>query len=178
MKLKITENFTLILILIFFFLAPITSTTGHVSEDLRDADMPPLNEIWGNPPRINEANDISYLEKTTNNLILWFPKDLFPDTYTVYIDDEVTDSQVWVSNNRITVNVDNLIVGEHNVTIILKDQEGNQVKDTVIVTVLEIINTNSSQTTTSTTLSFDFIFFSLVFIIFLRYFRKSYNNNR
>jgi len=157
MKLKLSENYILILMLIFFFLAPVTSTTSNLNEDLRDADMPPLNEIWGNPPRINEVNDISYLEETTNNLILWFPKDLFPDTYTVYIDNVVSDSQEWVSNEPISVNVDNLLVGEHNITIILEDQEGNQVYDSIIVTVLKLSVGDSTQTSSTSTLEYNAI---------------------
>ncbi len=116
------------------------------------SDMVIVDAVDTISPTIDSPNDIEYVAGSTGNNIEWYGSDLFPASYEVFIDDVSTESGPWGSSTEpITVNVDGLVAGEHNCTIVLTDQGGNTVSDTVVVVVTEPPTTPTTPTTTTTT---------------------------
>ena len=65
-------------------------------------------------------------------------EDLNPSSYAIYIDGELNESGAW--NNpveSISIDLDNLDVGEYEYTIIVTDKAGNSAFDTVDVVINE-----------------------------------------
>jgi len=84
--------------------------------------------------------DISYTEGETGNTIQWTFSDdtVLNPIYTIYVDSVALTGEIdqaWTSEATITMNVDGLSVGEHNVTIVIFDGFGGRVQDEVTVTV-------------------------------------------
>ena len=85
-------------------------------------------------PTIDEPSDDNYERGTTGLNITWTPSDLYPDSYQVERNTSSYESGPW-SGSAIIVDLIGLDVGLHNFTIIVYDEGGNNVKDTVFVNV-------------------------------------------
>jgi parallel beta-helix repeat protein len=89
-------------------------------------------------PTIDSPEDIEYVVGSTGNSIVWHGSDLFPASYEIFIDTVSSKTGDWNSSvESITVNVDGLSAGEYNYTVVLTDEGGNSVSDTVMVVVTE-----------------------------------------
>ncbi|MHA2276563.1 MAG: hypothetical protein ACXAC2_12380, partial [Candidatus Kariarchaeaceae archaeon] len=98
---------------------------------------------WEEVPLITSPGDINnYSEGSNGNTIQWTGTDSNPDSYTVYLDETVDNSGSWSSGVPINYDIDSLLKGNHNYTIILTDISGNTVSDEVWVTVLDTTNPN------------------------------------
>ncbi len=91
--------------------------------------------------------DVTYTVGTTGNQLSWTATDSNPGTYVVYQNGTRITNGTWTSGDPIVINIDGLSVGSYNYTIVVQDQYGNTITDTVIVTVVEV----SPTTTTSDT---------------------------
>ncbi len=100
-------------------------------------------------PTIDHPPDISYTVGDTGNTISWTPSDHTNGTYAIYVDDELVESADW-NGPAISFDADGLAVGMHNVTIVVSDDSGNSVVDTVMVTVNEVGQTPTTATTPTT----------------------------
>ncbi|MBD3405221.1 MAG: hypothetical protein GF411_03680 [Candidatus Lokiarchaeota archaeon] len=87
-------------------------------------------------PEINSPMDMEYEFNSSDNHIIWEPTDLDPGNFTIYLDGEIVDSQNW-DGSQITLNVDDLDLGEYNYTVVVSDDSGNTVEDTVFVHVVD-----------------------------------------
>ncbi|MBA7516736.1 hypothetical protein ES705_08784 [subsurface metagenome] len=92
-------------------------------------------------PNIDEPENIEYGEGTTGNNIAWTATDYNSGTYVIYWNDTEVDSGTWLSGTPIVFDLDalSLSAGIHNITIVVSDAYGNNVTDTVIVTVVLVI---------------------------------------
>ncbi len=92
-------------------------------------------------PNIDEPENIEYGEGTTGNNIAWTATDYNSGTYVIYWNDTEVDSGTWLSGTPIVFDLDalSLSAGIHNITIVVSDAYGNNVTDTVIVTVVVVI---------------------------------------
>jgi FlaG/FlaF family flagellin (archaellin) len=82
--------------------------------------------------------DLQYSEGTTGNILSWNVTDNHPETFELYRNGSFTgDTGSWTNADNITINVDGLGKGVYNYTIVVSDDSGNQVSDTVIVTVVD-----------------------------------------
>jgi hypothetical protein len=86
------------------------------------------------PVFFSTPSDISYLVGSTGNTLEWSATELYPDEYQMWVDGVLDSSGAW-DGSSVSVSVDGLDVGAHNITIILFDQSGNFASDTAIVTV-------------------------------------------
>jgi hypothetical protein len=102
------------------------------------------------PPTIDQPIDIQYELGTTGNTITWSPSDLNPATYEIMKNGTVVDSGDW-NDETINITVDDLSTGTYNYTIVVFDQAGNSVSDTVIVRVFSTTTTSETPTTSTTT---------------------------
>ncbi len=116
------------------------------------------------PPVLDSPDDITYEyeQGTTCYNITWFVTDDNPYTYTIYKNDIEIASGVWISGIPITINVDGLLPGSYDYTIVVQDLLGNSAADTVIVTVNYSSN-NSSDNPEKTNAAFPF-FVSIIAI--------------
>jgi len=121
-------------------------------------------------PTIDGPEDLSSIEGDTGIAITWTAYDIHPWKYQVYIDDKLQVQGTWhITGESITISVDRLLLGSHNITIVVIDLSGNNASDSVIVTVTQsasttnitntdttIVTSTTTESTTSTTLSDDF----------------------
>ncbi len=91
-------------------------------------------------PVVNSPSDFSYNETTTSNIIPWTVSDTYPKNMTIFDGSGNPvpgyDSIPWTSGD-INFPVDGLLRGSYNYTIMLEDESGNKVTDSVTVTVFD-----------------------------------------
>ncbi|MCH8908621.1 MAG: hypothetical protein IH840_16160, partial [Candidatus Heimdallarchaeota archaeon] len=102
-----------------------------------------INTVWvtiqdTTNPTINNHIDIEYEKDSTSNQIVWIANDGNAAIYIVYLDGNLYESSSWISGVQISVNVDNLGLGNYNFTIVVSDIASNIVTDTVFVTVNDV----------------------------------------
>ena len=89
------------------------------------------------PPTINHPEDIEYEYIAIGNLITWIALDDHPGTYTVMLDGGLYASGNWESGVPITIAVDDLSIGTHELLISVSDFYDNLITDSVLVKVNE-----------------------------------------
>ncbi|MFW9933316.1 MAG: hypothetical protein ACFFDR_11720, partial [Candidatus Thorarchaeota archaeon] len=103
------------------------------------------------PPTIDHPADIQYEEGTGGHSVTWVANDVNPSNWTLLHNGTPALTDEW-NGGSITVSVDGLPAGVHNMTIIVSDVNGNTVSDTVMVFVTDSgISTPTTTTTTITT---------------------------
>ncbi|MCE7747964.1 MAG: carboxypeptidase regulatory-like domain-containing protein, partial [Candidatus Heimdallarchaeota archaeon] len=110
-------------------------------------------------PDLSAEEDYAYEYGTTGHSLTWYAYDAEPSHYEIYKDDELVESDAWYSGVPIIYNIDNLELGSYNYTIVVVDEEGCSVKDTVMVTVNPVIPEYSSM--------FGYLILSLIMCITL-----------
>ncbi len=116
---------------IYIFTIVLMSTDGFSVSDTVWVTVTPTPI----PPIIDQPDDITYTEGTTGYSIIWTGTDDNPDYYWIYRDGALVSSGSWSSGVGIAYNVDGLINGVYNFTILITDFDGLSVSDTVWVTV-------------------------------------------
>ncbi len=108
----------------------ITDAHGNWNEDSVN-----FHVVDKNVPTINHPQDITYILGEVSNNIEWEVFDQNPYQYQIIIDGVEQDLLNWNGEN-IIVNVDNLSLGSHNVTLVVFDTEGNWSQDDVNIAVI------------------------------------------
>ena len=94
-----------------------------------------VNDI--EPPSITHPNDLVVTYGELGRNFTWILEDMNPEYYRIYRDGTLIDSGYWHARvASITVNLDDLNVGEHIYNITIEDKVGNIASDSVIVTVV------------------------------------------
>ena len=75
-------------------------------------------------------------ENSTGNSLSISATDLYPDTYRAFINESVLFTSGWTSGSFITIYLDHLDIGTHNITFIVQDTSGNEAKLSIIVSVI------------------------------------------
>ncbi len=114
-----------------------------------DADTVFVEVVDTVAPSIDSPNDIDYVVGSTGHQISWSVSDLGASFYQILRDGEVLVDAAW-DGSPIVVNVDLLILGTFNYTLVVSDQGDNTASDSVLVTVT-LATTSTTTTTTSTT---------------------------
>ncbi|TFH07870.1 MAG: hypothetical protein E4H14_07560, partial [Candidatus Thorarchaeota archaeon] len=96
--------------------------------------MNALDTITG--PIISSPKDFSYAEFSEGNTVTWFVFDDYMRDWEVYMDSVLVESDAWNFAN-ITVNIDGLGYGVHEIFVEARDYDNNYVNDTVLVTVFD-----------------------------------------
>jgi hypothetical protein len=92
------------------------------------------------PPELTSTpSALIFLEGSSGNTLTWGATDDFPFIYRLYINGLNTELNLWSNFVPITINFDNLDVGENNVTIVIQDLSRNSVTHTAFVTVIDNI---------------------------------------
>ena len=115
------------------------------------------NTVWVSvvdtiDPVVSNLQDIQFEIGSTGQNLTWTLRDTNPSSYEILVNSSVLMSGTWNSTGEnITISLDTLTVGIHNMTIIATDIAGNNASDVVIVTVLPESTTGITNTTTTTT---------------------------
>lgn len=112
--------------------APYAIPGASTSEDRYP--MSALDAVTG--PIISSPEDFSYAEFSEDNLVTWFVFDDYMRDWEVYIDDVLVEADAWDFAN-ISVNIDGLGYGVHEIFVNARDYDNNYINDTVLVTVFD-----------------------------------------
>lgn len=119
--------------------------SGLVTEGIVWIDVRPSEPI--EPPVFTSTpSDYTYEEGTTGNVLSWIATDPAPDVYDLYIDEAWIVTNTWASGVPISIDIDGLAVGSHNITIVIYNVAGGHATDQVTV----IVEPQAAPTFTST----------------------------
>jgi len=104
--------------------------------DVVVSDIVYVTVIDSTSPSLGHPLDIIYEFGTTGHEIIWSSSDLYPNEYTIYLDEVYFAGDTWTPGS-IVLDIDGLALGEYNYTIKINDTAGNLAVDTVIVTVVD-----------------------------------------
>ncbi|MCE7737489.1 MAG: hypothetical protein GPJ54_21545 [Candidatus Heimdallarchaeota archaeon] len=99
------------------------------------------------------TSNFIYIENSEGNTVEWSPIDLYPGSYDFYLDSSFNETNTWSNSSVISIDIDNLTLGVHNLTIQIFDDNSNSEIYTVWVTVIEITPPNISFPPENATLS-------------------------
>ncbi|MFX1441153.1 MAG: SBBP repeat-containing protein [Promethearchaeota archaeon] len=116
----------------YTYVLTVNDTSGNMSNDTVAISI--IDTI---APEINHPQDITYKEGENGNNIAWIPADLKPGIFEVYRDGTRILTGTW-NESAIVINVDDLLFGAYNYTIIAYDSSGNSASDTVYVQVTQL----------------------------------------
>ncbi|MDH5402588.1 MAG: hypothetical protein OEY49_08865 [Candidatus Heimdallarchaeota archaeon] len=74
---------------------------------------------------------------TSGNIAVWNVIDLNPDIYELYLDGELWKTNDWTNGTNLRINIDEIALGNHNLTIYFFDSSGNSVSDSFILYVFD-----------------------------------------
>ena len=87
--------------------------------------------------------NLTYQDISTGNFANWTAiDDVAPANYSLYINNSLFTNGFWLNATSVNINIDGLVIGLHNVTILFNDTSGNIATDTIWVTVFFIDTTN------------------------------------
>ena len=89
----------------------------------------------GTPPTVTGYGNHTYEGGDPAVNLTWTAYDRYPAYYEVYRNGLLYGSGSWTSNVNISGLIDNLTLGEFNYSIIVFDESGNNITDTVFITV-------------------------------------------
>ncbi|TXT54316.1 MAG: conserved exported protein of unknown function [Candidatus Thorarchaeota archaeon] len=84
-------------------------------------------------PILSGSEDLR-IDSGSDSIAMWNASDAFPYTYEVSVDGTNAEKFLWIENN-ITVNLDFLSAGQHNLTLEVRDARGNVNQDTINIIV-------------------------------------------
>ncbi|RDE14328.1 MAG: hypothetical protein C4K48_06405 [Candidatus Thorarchaeota archaeon] len=95
-------------------------------------------------PVVNSAEDLTYVEGTTGNVIVWEVSDDNPLLYSIFREDNLTAFVIdfW-NGSDISLDVDGLSVGSYSYTLFLSDFSANIVFSSTTVTVIPATTTST-----------------------------------
>jgi hypothetical protein len=91
----------------------------------------------GSPPSFSDPppTKIPVIEGTFGNVITWENDDEYPEMYEIFRNSQLVFTNTWIANNTNIYNIDGLVKGTYNFTIVAYDEALNPISFTVIVTV-------------------------------------------
>ena len=120
------------------------TVTNQLGNSVSDTVIVTVSDITS--PTINSPPNI-YMNEGDNVDLAWSGVDLHPDYYEIYQDGVLTQTDTWTAHILILADLSSLQFGTYNYTIVIWDEQGNWISDSVMVTVYEV--TISETRTTS-----------------------------
>ncbi|MDF1537481.1 MAG: hypothetical protein P1Q69_01080 [Candidatus Thorarchaeota archaeon] len=101
-------------------------------------------------PVLSEASDLTYVEGTSGHTVEWTASDRNPYSWSLLRNGAEIDSGIWNIREAVfTISVDGLTAGTHSITLTIYDKAGNEISDTVVVTVEPAPETTGTTSTTA-----------------------------
>ncbi|MHA2501669.1 MAG: DUF2341 domain-containing protein, partial [Candidatus Kariarchaeaceae archaeon] len=113
-------------------------TWNYTVEARDDSNNPITDTIFvtvndETPPDIDPTSNVNYDEDSTGNYLSWTANDFYPDNYVLYQNGSQINASTWISGNPIRQNIDGLVVGDYNYTIVIFDASNNYAINTIWV---------------------------------------------
>jgi hypothetical protein len=91
-------------------------------------------------PEIEQLDNITMIEDSIGNILSWTASDNDPSpgSYEIYLNGSLFEANDWFSGEAVEINIDHLLKGIYNFTIIINDVNANSASSTVFVTVLDL----------------------------------------
>ena len=86
-------------------------------------------------PVLTHPADVTFNAGTSGNKVTWLATDNNPNTFILYRNNVNIANGNWKSSDSITLNLDDLIPGTYNFTLVVSDTAGLKTSDSVLVTV-------------------------------------------
>ena len=114
------------------------SRTYRVSGDYRENDT--YASLYEDllVPYVNSPLDTAIDIESNGNTLTWIASDEAPYQYTILLNHVTHYSEIW-DGNEITISLDLLHQGTHNITLVLLDAGGNARMDSVLVTAVSFV---------------------------------------
>lgn len=90
-------------------------------------------------PLLTSPSDITFEEGETGNSVSWIVTDVTSGNYTIFVDGEAIQSNVWISGDDITLNLNGYPFGIYLLTLIVEDSQGNTQSDSVNLEVTDTV---------------------------------------
>ncbi|MCH8907866.1 MAG: hypothetical protein IH840_12330, partial [Candidatus Heimdallarchaeota archaeon] len=132
---------------IYTFVITVLDLAGNSASDTVVVTVLTISDTTS--PTVAGPIDFTYTEGSTGNSISWIATDANPATYSIERTGLNTLSGSWSSGTAIILDIDGLGVGIYTFVITVLDIAGNSASDTVVVTVLTISDTTSSERPTT-----------------------------
>lgn len=87
-------------------------------------------------PIINSPGNITH-ELANTEEVSWSVKDYHPDYYEIYNQSQLVQTDSWIDNSVVSIDISELDFGVYNFTIIIYDASGNYADDTIFVEVID-----------------------------------------
>ncbi len=127
---------------------------------------------YSSPQFTSTPVDLIIYQGYSDLTVSWIVTDLYPATYMIEINgNEVLSATPWTNGSTISYNIaDGLLKGDYNIKIIVTDESGNIIQDTVILIVTSTETTTTTTTTDDATAGFSLIvaIFAGVFLLIRR----------
>ncbi|MDF1541482.1 MAG: hypothetical protein P1Q69_21465, partial [Candidatus Thorarchaeota archaeon] len=88
-------------------------------------------------PIITSPADMTVLYYTENITLTWEIEDEYPGLLDLYLDDELTDSEVWTNQTTYTFNITGYDIGVYKLKLVATDLNDNFAEDIVTVRLFE-----------------------------------------
>ncbi|OLS22494.1 MAG: hypothetical protein HeimC3_30350 [Candidatus Heimdallarchaeota archaeon LC_3] len=92
-------------------------------------------------PTLDSPDDLSYTEGSIGHNITWTAYDNNPVNYTLLRNSIEIENNSWISGDPLKFNVDGLVEGTYNFTLMVYDKDGLYAVDTVILMVVRLLIT-------------------------------------
>ncbi|MFV2015700.1 MAG: hypothetical protein ACC656_09750, partial [Candidatus Heimdallarchaeota archaeon] len=107
---------------------------GFIIAEVIDSSLFPSTTA---PPSISDEQDFSYELGTIGHSISWTVNSEIPDYFIIYLNGVELELGTWSNGDILTVNVDNLSMGEYLYEILVFDTNGDFASDSVLLTVID-----------------------------------------
>jgi hypothetical protein len=104
--------------------------------EIRDNDSPSFTSVPSIPV---------YAEGDTGINLHWYPNDKYPFNYTIYQDNIPIQSGNWTNEDSISINIDGLLKGDYNFTLLIFDVHNNTHTHILLLEVIDNTLPNISQ---------------------------------
>ena len=98
------------------------------------------------PKIVEKPTEMVFEDGNPDNNVTWIMEDFHPDKYEIHIDDVFYTSGIWSSGEPIVVMIDTLTIGVYNISITVNDTLDHIIFDSIIISVVEIIQEFESGT--------------------------------
>lgn len=131
------------------------SGTGNIWSDYSDAGSYSISGVGvDHYPRgfLSRPDDVQYVFGSAVSLVAWDVRLPNPHSYTIFWEDAIfAQGSLNSSLDYLSKTIDGLAIGVYNLTLVVNDESGYSLVDTVIITVLEESTTTTTTTPTPTT---------------------------
>lgn len=113
-----------------------------------------INAVETSKPIMTQTNYDQVMALGINKTLYWTAVDFNPDTYSIYRNDIEFKFDYWESSVPVWINLMDTPLGDWNLTIVFRDTSGNEVSQTVMISVVELVDLTFESTTSDSSFTY------------------------